>query len=174
MNTSIYNVKPTISSTAWLCADERAIQTEGLECTLNFNGDAISFLSVDNTKNVQIPIDTLKVADLSNISGQSQIVFYTNDELSYVFVFHPPVSNKESLKMMFFFPSVFTNLRIFSRLSSSSQESQKWKSTLTHFLPPEKIKTRKELRLWWIIICSLALTITLVVLLITILNIVFS
>lgn len=148
-------MKPTLVTDAWLCEENNSVWREGEIGKLAFDGDSITFTPEDSGKRIFIKVGDLKVADLNNIMSQSQMIVNLRSGKQFVFSLSRPVSAKTAFGKALFLPRPFLNYDAFSGLAKGSSASRKWKNALIKGLPAEKVQTRKEIRIGFVVIVTL-------------------
>jgi hypothetical protein len=149
-------MKPTLITDAWLCEENNSVWREGEIGKLAFDGGSISFTPKVAGKTIVIRVEDLKLADLNNIMAQSQMILNMQSGKQFVFSLSKPVSAKTAFGKALFLPKPFLNYDAFSGLARGSSASSKWKNVLTKGLPAEKLQTRKEIRIGFVLIVTLA------------------
>ncbi len=148
-------MKPTLATDAWLCEENNSVWREGEIGNLVFDGDSITFTPKESGKRIVIKVGDLKVADLNNIMAQYQMILHMQSGKQFVFSLSKPVSAKTGFGRALFYPRSWLSYITLNGLAQGGSASRKWKSALIKGLPPEKVQTRKEIRIGFVLIVTL-------------------
>jgi len=144
----------SFSSKAWLCKKHRFIQRDGAEGILSFENDVFKFKAINTSQILELALKDIKVVNINNIVGKSEMLIDTIDKKTYVFVFTEPVSYASTFEKILLWPEVYRNYKNGTLLAGVIVLTKKWKSFLIKTIPADKILHRTELNLVRVTIAS--------------------